>query len=138
MRVSLLFIGRPRDRAANLLAEEYGRRIERFCDFRMQQVRGEQALDAHERAYKVALDPGGRHLTSGEFASLIEKTQNSAVRELLFLVGGADGLSEPARQKAHLLLSLSRLTLPHELARVILAEQIYRAFTILRNHPYAR
>ena len=138
MKVSLLYIGRPRDRAANLLAEEYARRIGRFCDFRMQEVRSEKALDAHERAFKVLLDPAGRELSSTELARFIEKAQNNSVRELLFLVGGADGLSDAARQKAQLLLALSRLTLPHELARVILAEQIYRAFTILKNHPYAK
>ena len=104
----------------------------------MQQVRSEGALDAHERAYKVVLDPAGREITSAGLAALIEKAQTGAVRELLFLVGGADGLSESARRKAQVSLSLSRLTLPHELARVILAEQIYRAFTILHHHPYAR
>ena len=138
MKISLLYIGRPRDRAANLLAEEYARRITRFCDFQMRQVRDEEALNAHERAYKVLLDPAGRQLSSPELATLIEKAQNNSVRELLFLVGGADGLSDAARQKAQLLLALSRLTLPHEMARVILAEQIYRAFAILKNHPYAK
>ncbi len=104
----------------------------------MQQVRNEAALDASDKAYKVVLDPAGRHLSSRELAALVEKAQNSSVRELLFLVGGADGLAESTRQKAQFVLSLSRLTLPHELARVILAEQIYRAFAILKNHPYAK
>jgi 23S rRNA (pseudouridine1915-N3)-methyltransferase len=104
----------------------------------MQEARSEAALDAHQRAYKVLLDPGGRALSSPELAALIEKAQNTAVRELLFLVVGADGFSDASRRKADVLLSLSRLTLPHELARVILAEQIYRAFAILRHHPYAR
>ncbi|MBI3698410.1 MAG: 23S rRNA (pseudouridine(1915)-N(3))-methyltransferase RlmH [Acidobacteria bacterium] len=138
MKISLLYIGKPRDRAANALAAEYAKRIARFCEFEMREVRGEKALDAREKAYKVALDPSGRELTSAGLAALLEKAQNTAVQELLFLVGGADGLSASARGKAQLLLSLSRLTLPHELARVILAEQIYRAFTILKNHPYAR
>lgn len=138
MKITLLYVGRPRDRAANQLAEEYARRIGRFCDFRMAEVRGDHALDAHEKAYKVLLDPAGRQLTSRELAALVHKAQNTSVRELLFLVGGADGLSDAARQKADLLLGLSRLTLPHELARVVLAEQIYRAFAILNNHPYAK
>ena len=134
----MLYIGKPRDRAANALAEEYARRITRFCEFEMREVRGEKALDARGEAYRVVLDPSGCELTSAELAALVGKAQISSVRELLFLVGGADGLSASAREKAQLLLSLSRLTLPHELARVILAEQIYRAFTVLRNHPYAR
>ncbi|HYM12530.1 MAG TPA: 23S rRNA (pseudouridine(1915)-N(3))-methyltransferase RlmH [Bryobacterales bacterium] len=120
------------------MAAEYAGRIERFCEFRMQEARNEAALDAHQQAYKVLLDPGGRALSSSELAALIEKAQNTAVRELLFLVGGAAGFSDAARRKADLLLSLSRFTLPHELARVVLVEQIYRAFAILRHHPYAR
>jgi 23S rRNA (pseudouridine1915-N3)-methyltransferase len=69
---------------------------------------------------------------------VLGKAENTAIRELLFLVGGADGLSDSARRQADLLLALSRLTMPHELARAVLAEQIYRAFTILRHHPYPR
>ena len=104
----------------------------------MLQVRGEEALDAHQRAFKVVLDPAGRQLDSAALTAVIEKAQNTAVREVLFLVGGADGLSQAARERADLVLSLSRLTLPHELARVILAEQIYRVFATLRHHPYPR
>jgi len=120
------------------MAEEYARRISRFCDFEMREVRNEKALQKADRTYHVVLDPAGRQLTSAELAALVEKSALGAVRELVFLVGGADGVSEATRNKADLLLALSRLTLPHELARVVLAEQIYRAFTILRGHPYAR
>jgi 23S rRNA (pseudouridine1915-N3)-methyltransferase len=134
----VLYIGRPRDRAANEMAAEYARRLGRFCDFSMQEVRSEAAFEKRDRAYKIVLDPSGRHLTSQELAAVVDRAENTAVRELLFLVGGADGLSEGARRQADLLLALSRLTLPHELARVLLAEQIYRAFTILRRHPYPR
>ena len=120
------------------MAEEYAKRIGRFCEFRMREARGEKALDERARAYKIILDPAGRELTSAELAGVLKRAEDTAVRELVFLVGGADGVSEEAREKADLLLALSRLTLPHELARVIVAEQIYRAFTLLRNHPYAR
>lgn len=129
----MLYIGRPRDRAANELAAEYAKRIGRFCEFRLREVKGEAALGQHEKAYKIVLDPSGTQMTSGEFARLLEMG-----RELVFLVGGAEGVSEEARRKADLTLSLSRMTLPHELARVLVAEQIYRGFAILRNHPYAK
>ena len=129
----MLFIGRPRDRAANELAAEYAKRIGRFCEFQMREVKSEAALGEHEKACRVVLDPGGREMTSTEFARLLEKG-----KDLVFLVGGADGVSEETRRKATLTLSLSHMTLPHELARVIVAEQIYRAFAILRGHPYAR
>jgi 23S rRNA (pseudouridine1915-N3)-methyltransferase len=138
VKVSLFFIGRPRDRAANLLAEEYAKRIGRYCQFRMQQVRGEEALEKQDGAYRIVLDPAGREMSSAEIAAVIRKAENGGTRAIAFLVGGADGLSPATRQKAQLALSLSRLTLPHELARVVLLEQIYRAFTMLRGHPYAR
>jgi 23S rRNA (pseudouridine1915-N3)-methyltransferase len=99
----------------------------------MQEVKSERALEDHERAYRIALDPSGRQMTSAQFATLLEKG-----KELVFLVGPAEGLSEAARRQSDLVLSLGRMTLPHELARVVLAEQIYRAFAILRNHPYAK
>lgn len=120
------------------MAAEYAKRIGRFCEFRMQEVRGEEALGKHQRAYKIVLDPAGREMTSPELARLVARFENDAVREVVLLVGGADGVSEAARRGADLVLSLSRLTLPHELARVLVAEQIYRAFTVLRGHPYAR
>ncbi len=120
------------------MAADYARRIGRFCQFEMRELRGEAAFDGGEQVYKIVVDPEGRHLTSADVAGLIAKAQNGAVRKMWFLVGGADGLSPSVRLKADLVLALSRLTLPHELARVVLLEQIYRAFTILRHHPYAR
>ncbi len=76
-------------------------------------------------------------MNSAQFTALIEKAE-LAGRDLVFLVGGADGLPAGLKQRADLLISLSALTLPHELARVVLAEQIYRAVTTLRGHPYPR
>ena len=91
----------------------------------------------YPHARKILLDPEGRQMSSREFAGLVSQAEMDG-RELLFVVGGADGLPGEWRARADLLLSLSRLTLPHEVARVVLAEQIYRAFTTLRGHPYPR
>lgn len=134
MKVHLLYIGKPRSREANVLAQEYAQRIGRYCRFEMRQIRDESAAAAYQRALRVVLDPAGEQITSQALASLLEK----AGRDVAFFVGGADGFSESFRAGAGRLLSLSKMTLPHELARVILAEQIYRAFTILHNHPYPR
>ena len=134
MKVYLLYIGKPRSREANLLAEDYARRIERYCRFEMRSLKDQRAVKDYPRTAKVVLDPKGRPMSSGELAAFLEKAQ----RDVAFFVGGADGFSQSFRQEADLLLSLSKMTLPHELARVVLAEQIYRAFTILRNHPYPR
>jgi 23S rRNA (pseudouridine1915-N3)-methyltransferase len=91
----------------------------------------------HGTATKVLLDPGGSAMDSAGFTALVSKAEREG-RDLVFLLGGADGLTEDDRASADLLLSLSPLTFPHEFARVILAEQIYRAVTTLRGHPYPR
>ncbi len=84
----------------------------------------------------VLLDGRGRQLSSEELAKFLGDYQDRNPLPLLFAVGGADGFSENARQAATLVLSLGRMTLAHELARVVLLEQLYRAFTILKGHPY--
>lgn len=134
MRITLLYIGKPRSAEANALAEEYMKRASRYCQVSMREVRDETALRSFPKALKVVLDPRGEQKTSQQFARFIE----GAGRDLVFFVGGADGFAEETRRSADLALSLGKATLPHELARVVLAEQIYRAFAILNNHPYAR
>jgi 23S rRNA (pseudouridine1915-N3)-methyltransferase len=134
LKVHLLYIGRPRSREANALAAEYALRLSRYCRFEMRQIRSEDAAPSYDRALRVVLDPAGDQMTSHDLAALLER----AGRDVAFFVGGAEGFSEAFRARADRLLSLSKMTLPHELARVVLVEQIYRAFTILHNHPYPR
>ncbi len=122
----------------NDAATEYAARIARFCDFQQQELKdAAQAPEKFSRAKLVALDPAGRDMESEAFARWIERLQDAGPRDVVFLVGGAEGLPEEIRRSAEL-ISLSRLTMPHELARVVLLEQIYRAFTIIRSHPYPR
>jgi 23S rRNA (pseudouridine1915-N3)-methyltransferase len=134
LKVHLLYIGKPRSREANVLAQEYALRLGRYCRFEMRQIRDESAGAAYKGALRIVLDPAGEQITSQALASVLER----AGRDVAFFVGGAEGFSEAFRSSADRLLSLSKMTLPHELARVVLAEQIYRAFTILSNHPYPR
>ena len=84
----------------------------------------------------VLLDSRGRQLTSEEIANFLEYHQSHGTQELLFAVGPADGWSEATRAAANNILSFGKITLPHELARVVLLEQLYRGFTILKGHPY--
>jgi 23S rRNA (pseudouridine1915-N3)-methyltransferase len=91
----------------------------------------------HPTALKAFLDPAGKAMTSEEFAAWVGKAELEA-RDIVMLLGGHDGLPPAWRPRADLLLSLSRMTMPHELARAVVAEQIYRALTILRGHPYPR
>ena len=91
----------------------------------------------HRSARKIFLDPAGRALSSAQFVDMVARAEQSG-QDVVFLVGGHDGLPPEWRDLADLLLSLSQLTYPHELVRAMLAEQIYRAFTTLRGHPYPR
>ena len=84
----------------------------------------------------VMLDSRGRQITSEEFASWIGQRRDEGIRQLVFAVGPPDGWSDEARRRARLLLSLGPLTMAHALARLVLAEQLYRACTILAGHPY--
>lgn len=86
----------------------------------------------------VALDERGRALTSAAFAKQLERWRQDGIRDLAFLVGGADGLDDTLRRRADLILALSAMTLPYLLVRPVLAEQLYRAYTILTGHPYHR
>jgi 23S rRNA (pseudouridine1915-N3)-methyltransferase len=139
VKVLVYYMGRPKDPHLNALAADYLSRIGRYATAEMQEVRPERAnfWAKHPTARKILLDPAGRVLDSSAFAALIGKAELEA-RDLLFVVGGHDGLPGEWRAHADLLLALSALTFPHELARVVLAEQIYRAFATLRGHPYPR
>jgi 23S rRNA (pseudouridine1915-N3)-methyltransferase len=139
VKIFLYFIGKPRDRHANEIADEFMKRSNRFSTCEMREiVPGRFDLfQKHPSARKIFLDPAGRKMDSTEFISIVADAETSG-RDLVFLVGGHDGLPEEWRVRADLLLSLSPMTFPHELARAMLAEQIYRAFTTLRGHPYPR
>lgn len=139
VRIYLYYIGKPRDPHANALAAEYLKRSGRYARCEMAEVKPAKTdlWSRHASATKILLDVAGQHADSTRFADLIEKAERHG-RDLVFIVGGHDGLPPEWRARTDLLLSLSPMTYPHELARAILAEQIYRAFTTLRGHPYPR
>jgi 23S rRNA (pseudouridine1915-N3)-methyltransferase len=139
MKIVVYFVGKPRDPHANRMAEEFILRSTRYARCEMREIVPARfdPWAKHPSATKALLDPGGKTFDSPRFAKLISQAEQEA-RDLIFLIGGATGLPEAWRQQGGLLLSLSALTMPHELARVVLAEQIYRAFTLLRGHPYPK
>ena len=139
MKVFLYFIGKPKDPHANAIAEDFVGRIARFCKTEMREIRPDRLdlWEKHPAARKILLDPAGREMDSAAFTAIVREAEMQG-RDLVFAVGGHDGLPPGWGERADLLLSLGRLTMPHELARVVLAEQIYRAFTTLRGHPYPR
>lgn len=86
--------------------------------------------------FSVLLDEHGKEFSSVEFAGFLQKTMNAGTRELFFIIGGAYGVAESVKQKANITVSLSRMTFTHQFIRLLLAEQVYRAMTILKNEPY--
>lgn len=139
MKIFLYFIGKPKDPHANAVAEDFLKRASHFAPCEMREIRPERIdlFAKHPAGRKIFLDPAGKAMDSPAFARLIGKAEMDG-RDLVFLIGGHDGLPAEWRERADLLLSLSEMTFPHELARAMLAEQIYRGFAILRNLPYVR
>ncbi len=139
MRVYLYFIGRPKDAHANALAADFVSRAARYAPTEEREIRPERfdLWARHPTARKIFCDPAGKLLDSQGFRALLARAERDG-RDLVFLVGGHEGLPEGWGARADLLLSLSPMTFPHEFARVMLAEQIYRAFASLRGHPYPR
>jgi 23S rRNA (pseudouridine1915-N3)-methyltransferase len=143
MLLHFLCLGRTRRPECRALFDDYAGRISRSADVRVSELREATAsalarVKTGSTARWILLDATGRQYTSQEFACWLGKLRDRGVRELVFLCGGDTGYPESFRQRAHESLSLSPLTMPHELARAVLAEQIYRAFAILSRHPYAK
>ena len=144
VKILLLFVGKPRDVHCNAIAEEYLKRSGRYANCEMREIQPVRydLWAKHPAATKVLLDPAGSALSSAGFTAMVHQAEQNA-RDLNFVMGGAEGhsqawLEKVRREKAAALVSLSKLTMPHELARAVLAEQIYRALTGLRGHPYPR
>lgn len=142
MKIRVAWIGKTKEPAIQSLTDEYLKRISRYAEVEGVAFKDEAAVVALSRGGKgkdrhklVLLDSRGKQLSSEELAKFIEAEQVSGI-PLLFAVGGSDGFSDEVRERANLVLSLGKMTLPHELARIVLLEQVYRAFTILKNHPY--
>ena len=139
MKIFLYYIGKARDTHANAMAEEYIKRTTRFakCEMREIHPRRFDPWAKHPTAKKILLDPAGRMLDSAGFIALVEKAERDG-RDWSSSSAARTGCREEWKPRADLLLGLTPMTMPHELARVMLAEQIYRALTTLRGHPYPR
>ena len=142
MKLKVAWVGKTREPAIQTLCEEYLKRLRRYVEAEGISLRDEGAMlqlgSRLPRHTLVLLDERGKQFSSQELAKFLGDYQDRNSQPLLFGVGPADGFSEEARKSAQLVLSLGRMTLAHELARVVLLEQLYRAFTILKGHPYHR
>jgi 23S rRNA (pseudouridine1915-N3)-methyltransferase len=139
VKIKVTWVGRTKDPAIQALTDEYVKRITRHAEVEAIALKDEAAVlkfMARVPATRVLLDAAGKQMSSEEFAAFIRNHQDRTPTPLIFAIGAASGFSAEAKRSASLTLSLGKMTLPHELARVLLLEQIYRAFTILTGHPY--
>lgn len=145
MHIHVLAVGKIKERGLRDLIDDYAKRIGRYGSYHELELKDaphdeldekfKKAIPARSRVY--ALEVEGRAVTSHELAQLVGRAEDTSVMNLVFLIGGAYGLPPITSRAADAQLSLSKLILPHRLARLLLVEQIYRAFTILRNEPYS-
>jgi len=142
MKIRLLLLGKTRRAELCALLDEYVKRISRSCPIELTDVRDAatalKKLDAHRAATPVLLDAGGKSYDSQAFAKWLGEQRDRGTRELIFVCGDADGFPNELREHVKHKVSLSAMTYSHELARVMLVEQIYRAFAILSGSPYPK
>ena len=143
MKLKIVWIGKTKDPAIQSLTAEYLKRLSRFAEVEGLSLADEAAVlklrektGSHPAHALVLLDSKGKQLTSEEFAVFFQNHQDRNPQPLALAIGSADGFSADALKSARTVLSLGKMTIAHELARIVLLEQVYRAFTILNGHPY--
>ena len=154
MKLGLLWIGKTKDRRLAELIDDYLQRLSKYAKYDVRLLREARSsatatavLEAEagqilsavgSDVYKVVLDERGEQLSSQALARTLEQWQIKGMREVAFIIGGHYGLAESVKKRADKIWSLSSLTLTHEMARLVLVEQLYRAYTIIHGHPYQK
>ncbi len=154
MKIKLLAIGKTNDKNLQNLIEIYQNRLKHYINFQLEiipDLKNNKNLSAQEQKKKegelllkkltptdilVLLDEKGKEFRSIEFSKYLQKKMNSGSKQLVLAIGGSYGFSEAVYKKAHEKISLSKMTFSHQMIRLFAVEQIYRAFTILKNEPY--
>ena len=154
MRIKLLAIGKTDDKSLQILIQTYEQRLKHYVKFELFVIpdiknsknisQGQQKEKEGELILKelqatdqlILLDEKGKEFRSIEFSKFLQKKMNSGIKQLVFVIGGPYGFSDKLYQKATGKVSLSKMTFSHQMIRLFVVEQIYRAFTILRNEPY--
>ena len=155
MKLRFVWVGKTKRAPVRQLIQEYVERVGRFTQVEVVELRDRDDVGSDARriiekegedilsrtandAFVVALDERGREFDSLKLAEMVERHRVGGTRQITFVIGGHSGLSDAVRRRANLVLALSRMTLTHELARVLLIEQVYRAFTIIHDLPYQK
>jgi 23S rRNA (pseudouridine1915-N3)-methyltransferase len=154
MRLTILCMGKTKERFVQEGIEKYLRYLRPYADASIKELKEEKIQDLRDApsirnkeaerifkavpagAYLISLDERGEGFTSHEFAALLNNTLESGVREMIFVIGGAMGLDEEVVARSHKTVALSRWTFTHDMARLVLLEQLYRAFTIIKGKTY--
>ena len=152
MKIALLWVGKTRNVHLKSLIEDYWKRLDHFCELSLREVQPVQSQTAQGRLaslegekllarvdasdHVVLLDSTGKSLTTEKFATWLCQHRDQSTRNLVFVIGGHEGISESVKRRADFCISLSQLTFTHEMARCLLLEQIYRAFSVIQGFPY--
>ncbi len=149
MLFRFIWVGKTRNEPLRALADDYLARLKRFVRCEITEVRESPGADSAEESKRiqaalragatlVLLEVAGREWSSHELAREVEKWRNESHKEIAFIIGGANGVSDELKAQIAAQWSLSRLTLTHEMARVVVLEQLYRAYTIIHGLPYQK
>ena len=152
MKLRFIWPGKTKDERLRSLIDEYAKRLSRFTKCEVVEVKESRTRDAAainkeslrifeaigDSALAVLLDLNGREWSSQELASQVQRWENDAVKEVAIVIGGPEGLSPHVQSRANVRWRLTRLTLTHEMARVLAVEQLYRAYAINRGLPYQK
>lgn len=157
MNITLITVGKLKERYLKQAIDEYSKRLSRYCKLEIIELADEKTPDnasekeeiqikekegkailskIKENAFVIAMDLGGKNLTSEEFSKFIEQQGVIGNSNIVFLIGGSLGLSDEVKKRANYKLCFSKMTFPHQLFRVMLLEQVYRAYRIMKGEPY--
>ncbi len=157
MNITLISVGKIKEKYLRDAIDEYSKRLSRYCKLDIIELSDEKTPDnasekeeiqikekegalilskIKENSYVIAMDLKGKHLTSEEFSNFIDNCGVMGNSNLVFIIGGSLGLSEQIIKRANYKICFSKMTFPHQLFRVMLLEQVYRAFRIMKNEPY--
>lgn len=140
MKILLLAVGKIKSEPVRRIVDDYCRRISHYLPFESSSCKNDDGalvgLDAQD--FLVVLDEQGKQKSSEELALFISDHQRLGTKRAVFFIGGQDGVGKAVRERADLVLGLSRMTFPHEISQALVAEQIYRACSIIRGEPYHR
>ncbi|MGL4847354.1 MAG: 23S rRNA (pseudouridine(1915)-N(3))-methyltransferase RlmH [Clostridium sp.] len=157
MNITLITVGKLKEKYLKQAIDEYSKRLSRYCKLEIIELADEKTPDnasekeelqikekegkailskIKENAFVIAMDLGGKNLTSEEFSKFIEQQGVIGNSNIVFLIGGSLGLSDEVKRRANYKLCFSKMTFPHQLFRVMLLEQVYRAYRIMKGEPY--